>query len=171
MYSELSNIHIVIHDLFKLFPKPVECCFSSFQDFYKSNASDDVQYLVAFGFWLFVCACVCDCVRSRIMIDWQWERQHHPKLAEKPYIPGLRAVNLNTDYRLKHVARSHHCFSKYFQSWGLEIIASGQGWDWFPKQALCVVVVRFYWRFENKKISFTCPAKALEYVVKGSWIF
>lgn len=109
-----------------------------------------VQYLGAFGFWLFVCACVCDCVRSHIMIDWQWERQHHPKLAEKPYIPGLRAVNLNTDYRLKHVARSHHCFSKYFQSQGLEIIASGQGWDWFPKQALCVMVVRFHWRFENK---------------------
>lgn len=65
---------------------------------------------------VYTCLCVRVCVNAGIMIDWQWERQHHPKQAEKPYIPGLRAVNLSTDYKLKHAARSHHCFSKYFQS-------------------------------------------------------
>ena len=94
---------------------------------------------------MFMCACacmhvyVCVCVNRGIMIDWQWERQHHPKQVEKPYIPGLRAVNLSADYKLKHAARSHHCFSKYFQSWCLEIIALGQGRDWFPKHGLCVL--------------------------------
>lgn len=126
-----------------------------------------IQYLAVFVYTCLsvhvrACMYVCVCVSSGIMIDWQWERKHHPKLVEKPYIPGLQAVNPSTDYRLKHAARSHQCFSKYFQSQCLEIIASGQEWDWFPKQALCVLWLSgFIERWKWKKIGFTCSAKAL----------
>lgn len=97
---------------------------------------------------MFICACACMHVCVCLCQLWHNDRltvgaTTPPRASRKAYIPGLRAVNVSTDYRLKHAARSHQCFSQYSQSQCLEIIASGQGWDLISKTSV-VVVVQFY---------------------------
>lgn len=74
-------------------------------------------------------ACKCVCLYLLHHNDRPTVGEHHPEQAGELCIPGRRAVNPSADYKLKHAARSHQCFSKYFQSWCLEKIARGQRID------------------------------------------
>lgn len=107
---------------------------------------------------MFMCACAC--MHVYVCLCQLWHNDRLTVGATAPPQASRKALHSwaasceseHWDYKLKHAPRSHHCFSKYFQSQCLEIIALGQGWDWFPKQGLGVVVIRFYWRvkMENR---------------------
>lgn len=77
-------------------------------------------------------------------------RRTAPPQASRKALHSWAATCRGTDFKLKHAARSQLCFSKYFQSRCLEIIASGQGWIDFPNKdngmCLSIFIEELRWK-------------------------